>query len=102
MTRLRWMLIIVLLGVAVCVSVAPRADLPGTAFNESDAPVNLAPPRLPRIQISTPEIDAILVLPTAPVYCAGCVGHNSVLAPVSSPSQRHGNSLQNLLCTFLI
>jgi hypothetical protein len=101
-TRLRGMLIIILLGVAVCVSVAPRADLPGTAFNESDTPVTLSPPRLPRIQISAPGVDAILILPTAPLYCAGRVGHNLVLAPVSSRSQRRGNSLQNLLCTFLI
>jgi hypothetical protein len=87
-----------MLGAAVCVSAVPRVDLPETTFNEADAPVNLAPSVLPRIQVIRPAVDPIVVLPP-PLSCVGCVS-SRVLEPLAMPSQRH--SLQDLLCTFLI
>jgi hypothetical protein len=100
--RLRWMLVFFLLGASVCAFAVPRADSPETAFNEADAPVNLAPPVQLRIQIIVPTLDPFLVVPTTPVHCTGCVIHGTLLEAATMLSQRHRRSLQDLLCTLLI
>jgi hypothetical protein len=96
------MLVSFLLGASVCVSAVPRADLPETAFNETDAPINLAPPVRPRIQVIPLAVDSIVVSLTLPLYCVGCIVSNLVLKPAAIPRQCHPHSLQDLLCTFLI
>jgi hypothetical protein len=101
-TRLRSILILVVLGAAACVSVAPRADSPETAFNEADAPVNLVPPVRLRHQALSPAVDPVLASPTLPLHCANCVVNRLVLAPAAILSQRPPRSFQDLLCTFLI
>jgi hypothetical protein len=95
-------LVLVLLAAAVCVSAVPRPDLPETPFNEADAPVNLAPPVRPRIQVIPPAIDPIVVLPTLSIDCPGCVVSRLASEPIVTPKRRHPLSLQDLLCTFLI
>ena len=98
---MRWMTVLLLLGAAVFVSTVPRMDLPETAFNEADAPVNLAPPVLPRIQIILPAVNPLAILPLRN-HCADCTVRRLLLEPPVAPSQRHSRSLQDLLCTFLI
>ena len=100
--RLRSILILVVLGAAACVSVAPRADLPETAFNEADAPVNLAPPVQLRFQVLSPAVDPVVASPSLPLHCADCVVNRLVLAPAAIVRQRPPHSFQDLLCTFLI
>jgi hypothetical protein len=100
--RLHLILVLFLLGAAVCVFAVPRQDLPETTFNEADTPVNLAPPVLPRIQIVRPTVDSIAVLPALPNHSTGRVANNFVLEPATSPRHRDSHSLQALLCTFLI
>jgi hypothetical protein len=100
--RFRWTLVLVLLGASVCVSAVPRPDLPETAFNEADAPVNLAPPVRLRIQVIAPAVDPIVVLPSLPIDCAGCFVGRKAPEPIVAPKRRHPLSLQDLLCTFLI
>ncbi len=102
MQRLRWTLVLVLLAAAVCVSAVPRPDLPETPFNEADTPVNLAPPVGLRIQVIAPAIDPVVILPTLPIDCAGCIVTRLAPEPVIAPRRRHPLSLQDLLCTFLI
>ena len=102
MQRLRWALVLVLLAAAVCVSAVPRPDLPETAFNEADTPVNLAPPAGLRIQVIAPAIDPIVVLPALRFDCAGCFVSRLSSEPIVAPKRRHPLSLQDLLCTFLI
>ena len=102
MKRLRLALILFLTAAAVCASVLPRPDLPETAFNEADAPVNLAPPVLPRIQIILPAVNPIAVLPPAGDHCAGCTVRRFLLEPAVAPRPRHSRSLRDLLCTLLI
>jgi hypothetical protein len=99
--RLRLALVLFLTAAAVCASVVPRPDLPETAFNEADAPVNLAPPVLPRIQIILPAVNPLAILPLRN-HCADCTVRRLLLEPPVAPSQRHSRSLQDLLCTFLI
>ncbi|MFY9683913.1 MAG: hypothetical protein WA416_08500 [Candidatus Sulfotelmatobacter sp.] len=80
----------------------PRPDLPETAFNEADAPVNLAPPVRPRIQVISPTVNPIAVLPALSNQCPGCFVHGVVSQPAVTLRQRHPRSFQDLLCTFLI
>jgi hypothetical protein len=96
-----WTLILVLLVAAVGVSAVPRADSPQTAFNEADAPVNLAPPCRPDVRLTPPAVDSVSVLPALPTSCARS-SMGSFIEPAVTPSRRHPRPLQNLLCTFLI
>jgi hypothetical protein len=100
--RLRLTLVLFLLAAAVCVSVVPRPDLPETAFNEADTPVNLAPPVRPRIQIISPAVNPIAVLPALSNHCPGCFVSGVVIQAAVTLRQRHPRSFQDLLCTFLI
>ena len=96
------MLIVFLLAGVFGGSAVPPVDLPETAFNESDAPVNLAPPSQATVTFVRPVSDA-LVMPGLRFYCAGCDLSSRMLgAAVVMPTQRHPHSLQDLLCTFLI
>jgi hypothetical protein len=101
---LRSVLVIFLLGTAVCAFALPRADVPETAFNEADAPVNLAPPAQPgiRVAVAPPAVNPIAVLPMVPRHCATCLASSFVLESTSAPKHRDHHSLQDLLCTFLI
>lgn len=99
---LRWISVAVLLGAAVFASVVPRADLPETAFNEADAPVNLVIPVRPSLSIAPPVVDPIAVLPTPRFHRAASFLPGATLPLSIMPRQRHRHSLQNLLCTLLI
>ena len=99
--RRRWILVLLLLGAAVCVSATPRVDSPETTFNEADAPVNLAPPVRVRIQMDSPGVDLIVVLPTPFHSLSSMLGDLSVETP-EPPSEHHRPFLQSLLCTLLI
>ena len=99
--RLRWISVLLAIA-AVLVSAVPRVDSPDTAFNEADAPVNLAPTARPNIQLVPPVVDPIAILPATPLHSAGRVVSRLVLELAAMPSQRHGHSLQEVLCTFLI
>jgi hypothetical protein len=100
--RLRLIWVLFLLSAAVCVSTIPRPDLPETPFNEADAPVNLAPPVLPRIQAISPSVTPVAVLPVLPNHSQGFVVRGVVLDQPVTSKQRHPRSFQDLLCTFLI
>jgi hypothetical protein len=101
MKNLHLILVLILSGTAVCVAAVPRTDLPETAFNETDAPVNQAPPIFPRLKFVRPVGDPI-VLPSLPLNCADSVVCRSVPKVEAAESHRHSHCLQILLCTFLI
>jgi hypothetical protein len=98
----RRMLVLVLLAGVFGGCAVPPVDLPETSFNESDAPVNLAPPSQATVRFVRPVSDPLL-MPGLRFYCAGCDLSSRVPGPVATPRQRHPHySLQDLLCTFLI
>ncbi len=99
---LRWISVAVLLGAAVFTSVVPRVDLPETAFNESDAPVNLVIPVRPSFSLAPPVVDPVAVLPMPRFHGLAVTFPGLTLSPSVVTSQRHRHSLQNLLCTLLI
>ena len=70
MQRLRWMLVLFLLGAAVCCCAIPGVDLPETSFNEADLPVNLALPAQPRIPDLSPIAIPAAALPTLSLVSA--------------------------------
>jgi hypothetical protein len=98
----RSILALFLLGASICSVVLPRVDLPETAFNEADAPINLAPPVRPSIQVVPPAVDPISVLPPLALHCARRVVSGLMFESATVPRQRHQHSFQDLLCTFLI
>ena len=99
---LRTLLALFLLGGTVCGCTLPRVDLPGTAFNEADAPINLAPPVPQSIRVGSPPVARIVVLPTLPVYYSLGKIVSLALESAAAPRQRYQHSLQDLLCTLLI
>jgi hypothetical protein len=101
MKRVHLVLIFFLLAATVGVSAVPRADLPQTTFNESDAPVNLAPPCRPSFRLTPPDVDPITVLPPLPACSVGSLV-SSLVAPAAAPHRQFPRSLQVLLCIFLI
>lgn len=96
------MLVLFVLGTAVFLGAVSLVDRAETSFNEADLPLNLGLPAPPRIQDARPVADPVAVLPSVPFYCTDCLARSLVLEPAVFPSQRHGHSLQPLLCTFLI
>ena len=101
MKRCRRMLVLFLLAGVFGGSAIPPVDLPETTFDESDVPVNLAPPSQATVRFVRPVSDP-LVMPGLQFYCAGCDLGSRVLAGAAMPRQRHPHFLQDLLCTFLI
>jgi hypothetical protein len=101
MAWLRWLLVFWLAGATICVSIVPRVDLPETTFNETDAPVNLASPVRPRVEVTRPAV-AATVLRTLPFHRATRVVSSLLFDPAATPNRSHQHSSQDLLCTFLI
>jgi hypothetical protein len=98
--RVPWVTVLLLLVSAVCVSVVPRADSPETTFNETDAPVNLAPPARPGVVVAPPAINPVVAVPW--LSCPTCSMNRVELESAVTPHQRHRPSLQSLFCTLLI
>jgi hypothetical protein len=97
-----WTLVLFLLSAVVCVSAIPHTDLPETAYNEVDTPVNQAPPVVPGVRYVRPAI-APLILPRR-VWEAGRGVSSQAIEPKSADTlvRRDPQSFQDLLCTFLI
>jgi hypothetical protein len=97
--------VLLLAGVFV-VSAVPPVDLPETAFDESAAPVNLAPPPHTAFRLVRPvfvrAVRDAFVMPDVRLHCAGCVVSSRMLAAEAVPRRPYARSLQDLLCTFLI
>src|SRR5439155_18816018 len=71
-------------------------DLPETAFDESDAPVSLAPPST--LLSFVPSCYRPIVMPGLRFSCPGCVVGSRVIEAAAMPPQRHSHySLQDLL-----
>jgi hypothetical protein len=93
-----------MLGLVLLVGVfggaaVPPVDLPETVFDESDTPVNLAPPSQGTLQFVPPVGDP-LVTPRSQFLAGYVIGR--VLVHTAISTERHPHSLQDLLCTFLI
>ncbi len=100
MTRVRWALILFLLGAAVCASAVAPVDDPVTAFNETDIPINLRRPGEPIIKF-VPPADGPPILPR-PLCWVGRGVSSLVLELAPVRKQRYPHPLQNLVCTFRI
>jgi hypothetical protein len=100
--RLLWVTVFFLLGTAVFVSAVPRMDSPETSFNESDAPVNLAPAARPNVRLVPPSVDPLTILPALPLNVARQAIHSLPIESAAVSRLGHKHSLQDILCTFLI
>ena len=91
-----------LLGTLVCALAVPPTDLPETAFNEMDTPVNQAPPVVPTLKLVRPAAEFAMIAPElrGEGSNADPHGHELVLEP--APSYRSPHSVQDLLCVLLV
>jgi len=97
-----WTLVLFLLSAVVCVSAIPQTDLPETAYNEVDTPLNQAPPVVPGVRLVRPTISSV-ILPRQ-VWEAERGVRSQALEWKSAEKlvRRDPHTLQDLLCTFLI
>jgi hypothetical protein len=94
--------VLLLLGSVICVSAIPQTDLPETSYNEVDTPVNQAPPVVPGVRFVRPAI-APVILSRQVCEALRSVGAQArERKSADTPVLRDPNSLQDLLCTFLI
>lgn len=100
MRRFRWAILIgelVLLALALA---APPMDLPETAFNEADTPINQA-----TVMVVLGCRSALSQLrstvSTAVVTLSDRQTHSAVVLDLHQPQQPGSRSLLTLLCTFL-
>ncbi len=98
--RAAWIFLFFLLGTVACASAIPQTDLPETAYNEVDQPINQAPPVVPGIRYVRPA-SAPEILP-GELGPAGRDVSSHALEASSMSARRHAHSLQDLLCIFLI
>ena len=91
-----------LIASVALVSIVPRNDVPETAYNEAETPVNQAPPVvLGATLVHPPAIAA--VLHRGGRGAGRCLAHEPLDHRMGhSLFPRDPHSLQDLLCTFLI
>lgn len=100
MRRFRWLLLAAELVMLVMVSVVPPVDLPRTAFNETDTPINQATvPVVLSCRLALSGLHMAAVAVTVPIRSqsapfAVVTGFHRTTSPRSS-------SLLALLCSFL-
>jgi hypothetical protein len=102
MKRSVYALFLFLTASVLLVSVIPLSDIPETAYNETETPVNQGPPVLPGTTFVRPPITSVVLLKR--VREAGrCVGSQSLKRHGAYPPYpRDPRSLQVLLCTYLL
>ncbi len=104
MKRGIWCTVVFLASAVACVSAVPQADLPETAFNEVDTPVNQAILVVAAVRSDRPiAVPSPSLLPTLLGDAAsGFNSHSLKQQSLYLRVQRCPHSLQPLLCTFLI
>jgi hypothetical protein len=98
MKYLRWT--IVIFGVCfVCLSsIVPRVDSPETAYNETDAPANLATPAVAQPNPVTPTVHSVVIPREQRAWWEPVAATRLVTLKLKV---RVSHSLLDLLCTLL-
>ena len=100
MRRFRWLLLIAELVMLVLVSVVPPVDLPQTAFNESDTPINQATvPVVLSCRVTISGLSSATA--TASPAIRQRLTQTAVMLESRPPQARPSRSLLALLCSFL-
>ena len=102
MSRGLWPFLLLLLGVVVCVSAIPQPDLPETAFNEVDTPINQAPPVVPGVKFIRPEMTPVILPREVWGLWHGVSFLGRERKAADSSLRPDPRSSQDLLCTFLV
>ena len=92
-------LMIILLGIMFVSlsSMASRVDASETAYNETDVPVNVTTPFVPRSNLVIPNRH-IVIITRQQLWCEPAT---AILAVTPKPCTRASHSLLNLLCKLL-
>jgi hypothetical protein len=96
--HLRWTVVILGLSFVSLASIIPRADDPGTAFNETDAPINLTTPVVAQVNYVVPTRHFVAIPREQRVgWKASTMMHQAT----QLRRMRTSHSLLNLLCELL-
>ena len=96
--RGKWSFLLLLVTAVTFVSVAPMVDLPQTAFNEIDTPINQTTPVAPWVKFVPPV--QVRFIPRS--FNRSGDGIRTAVEPISIATHWHVSPLRELLCTFLI
>jgi len=97
--RIRWTVLICLLGVVLC-SALPALDVSDSTLNEADQPIAILHPALVRVRVAPPVILAAAAAKASQeLFLRACVARPAFRNEVRPGKVRH---LQQLLCVFLI
>ena len=99
LNRSKWAFLLLLATAVTFVSVLPIADLPETAFNEIDTPVNQTTPVAPWVKF-VPPVEVRVILRRSFDHTRD--GIRTSAESVSLAPHWRVNPLRELLCTFLI
>ena len=97
--RSKWAFLLLLATAVTFVSSVPMADLPATAYNEIDTPVNQTTPVAPWVKF-VPPVEVRFILPRS--FNRTGDGIRTSVESISLATHWHMNPLRELLCTFLI
>ncbi len=97
-----WAIVLLLVSAVAGVSVIPQPDLPETAFNEVDLPVNQAVPVVLGIKLIRPVAAAVPLHSHVRAWQGIFSSHSSDHEWAHPVVQRELHSSQTFLCTFLI
>jgi hypothetical protein len=97
--RSKWTFLLLLVTAVTFISVVPQPDLPETAFNEIDTPVNQTTPVAPWMKFA-PPVQAPVILPRS--FSRTGDGIRTSVESISLAPHWHLSPLRELLCTFLI
>jgi hypothetical protein len=101
MGRFRWIFVVLLLCTVALATAVPSADDPCTRFNEGDAVAHLIPLPAHGMRLIRNAGHSELPLQMVSNWMGRIAGdHEQTFAPERKASST--NSLQTLLCTFLI
>jgi hypothetical protein len=98
MKYLRWIIVILGIGLVSLAPIVPRVDAPETPYDEAETPVNLDTPAVVGINLRTPSATlGAIPRERREWWEPGIATHEVAL----KPGMRDSRSLLSLLCQFL-
>jgi hypothetical protein len=98
MKYLRWTIVIFGVCFVSLSSIVPRVDSPETAYNETDAPVNLTTPLVTQPNLVTPTVHSVVIPREQRVWWEPVT---AMCVVTLKRGIRVSHSLLDLLCTLL-
>jgi len=90
------------LGALFCAAAIPPTDVPETAYNEVDTPINQSPPVVPSIRLIRPSPNPVVVPAEFRDHSRDASHRLSEHPPAPLVSRQGSHSIQDVLCILII